>query len=78
MMVREFMLPYSQHMPSEATQGAVDAEIASLVGLDLLFPESSPGLGPGRMPGAAVPETAVHEDGGPELGKNEVGPDAAG
>jgi hypothetical protein len=69
----KFVFPHADHRPAFGAEEAVDAEVAGLVGGDLLPPEGGVGLGLGRVPGAAVPEAAVHKHRGLEFGENEVG-----
>ena len=57
----QFVLPNPEDGPAAFAQGAVYAAVAGLVALNLLPPEGGVGLGLGAVPGAAVPETAVHK-----------------
>lgn len=68
----EFVFPNTNYRPAASAQGAVYAAVAGLVAGDLGQPECGPGRRPGGMLGAAVPEAAVNEEGGLQLGENEV------
>lgn len=66
------MFPNADHKPAAFAQGAIYAAIPGLVAGDLGQPEGGAGLGLGAVLGAAVPEAAVHEYCGLQLGENEV------
>lgn len=55
----QLVFPNTSDLPALGAEEAVDATVAGLVAGDLRKPESRPGLGPGRMLGATVPEAAV-------------------
>jgi hypothetical protein len=67
------MLPNAQDAPASAPQGLVHQPVARAVPLKFFPPEGPVVFGLGRVPGAAVPEAAVHKDRQADLGKNEVG-----
>jgi len=74
----QFVLPYSDYSPAFRSQQPVHSSIPCPVAGDLVSPERGAGLGPGRVPGAAVPdlsavgraeaEAAVHKHRGLALG----------
>ena len=64
----EFVLPNPDDHTVECAQRAIYATVAGPVGGDLVSPEGGVGLGLGRVPGAAVPEAAVHKHRGLALG----------
>lgn len=68
----KLMLPNSDYLPTPSAQRAVDAAVAGLVAGGLVAPELGVGLGPGRVPGAAVPKTAVDKHRGPQFRENKV------
>ena len=57
----QFVLPNPEDGPAAFAQGAIYAAVAGLVAGDLGQPECRAVLRPGRVPGAAVPEAAVHK-----------------
>lgn len=71
------MLPNADHTPAGPAKLTADQPVPCAVALDLGFPEARPGPRPCGVPGAAVPETTVDEDGHTEPGEYEVGADSA-
>lgn len=69
----EFVFPNTNYPPAASAQGAVYAAVAGPVAFDLGFPEFRAGLGPGGVLRPAVPEAAVHKDGGLQFRKDKVG-----
>jgi len=66
------MLPHAHYLPAASAQGAVYAPIPGPVALDLLPPEGGVGFGTRGVPGATMPEAAVHKYCGLNLRENEV------
>jgi hypothetical protein len=58
---REFVFPDPNDPPTQPTKPPVYPPIPSLVAGDLGQPEGGAGFGLGGVPGAAVPEAAVHK-----------------
>jgi hypothetical protein len=69
----EFVLPNPQDAPAGTAQGAVDQLVARFVRGKFPTPERAVVFGLGGVLWAAVPETAVHENGKAHLAENEVG-----
>lgn len=69
----EFVLPDPKYAPARFAEGAIDKAVARLVARDLFAPESGVLPALGGVERAAVPETAVDEDGEAEFGENEIG-----
>jgi len=68
----QLALPYPQHPPPGASQGARHQGIAPFVVAEFLPPERRIVFGLGRVFGATVPETTVHENGEPLPGKDKI------
>jgi hypothetical protein len=73
----KLMLPNSNYPPARTTELSGDQPVPRPVALDLVAPERSAGPRPGGVPGAAVPETAVHKHGDAEPREDEVGANAS-
>ncbi|MDB6020689.1 MAG: hypothetical protein JWQ04_546 [Pedosphaera sp.] len=69
----EGVFPDAEDAPAGAAQGSVDEAVAVAVGGEFFAPVGAVARGPGAVPGAGVPEAAVHKQGEPELGKDEIG-----
>jgi hypothetical protein len=69
----EGVLPDADDFPSLPSELAVHAFIAGHVLFAFSVPEGAVGFGPGVALGAAVPKTAVDEDGDLLLGEGKVG-----
>lgn len=67
------MFPNANYLPSLGFQKPVHFPIPRPVALDLGFPEGGAGSRPGGVLGAAVPETAVDEQGYSQFLKNKIG-----
>ena len=76
--VLELVLPDAEDGPVAGSEGASDEAVAGAVGGDLLSPEGGVGFGLGGVERAALPETAVDEDGEFARAEDEVGSDAEG
>ena len=59
----KFVLPNAKNAPAEAAEGAGDEAVAGAVGGDFFAPEGGVLFGLRGVERAAVPETAVDEDG---------------
>ena len=69
----ELVAPDAEDGPAASAEGARDEAVAGAVGGNLVAPEGRVGLGPGGVERAAVPETAVDEDGESACAEDEVG-----
>lgn len=67
------MLPESQHTPSDASQPLIRVGIPGPIGFDLISPEVGVSFRPSCMLRAAVPETAIDENGQSNTRKGYVG-----
>src|ERR1019366_3534867 len=67
------VFPNPQDPPVGPPQGARHQKITRSVAGKFIFPKGAVGFRLGRVLGAAMPETAVHEDRQLELGKNKIG-----
>ncbi|MFM2169371.1 MAG: hypothetical protein RIS79_3742 [Verrucomicrobiota bacterium] len=68
----QIMLPKAQHPPAGFAQGLGHLGIAGLIAGDFGIPKLLAGLRPTKMFRAAVPKTAIDENGEPLSAKNEV------
>ena len=62
----------AQDAPAALAQGAADQAVASVVAAELFAPEGAVALRQPAMERAAMPETAVHEDGDFGGAENEI------
>src|SRR5882724_283873 len=62
MLARKLVLPDADDAPVGPPQGAVHQPVARDVAGEFLFPERRIAFGLRAMPGAAMPETTIHED----------------
>jgi hypothetical protein len=70
----QFALPDLDSRPSQGTQVGYGNLIAPTIGRDLLFPELCASLWQTvQVTLMSMPEAAMHEDYGSELGENDVG-----
>jgi len=69
---RQLVLPDSQHPPARAAQRPVHQFIPAFIAGKFLPLEGAVVLRLRRVPGAAVPETTVHEKCEPHLPENEI------
>ena len=69
---RNFMLPESKNPPTVLFQGCVDRCVASAILLELPIPKVDVRLRTDKVVGAAVPLTAINENGDFRRGKDKV------
>ena len=67
------MLPDPEDAPARPAQGPAHQPVARSVPVEFLSPERPVIFGPGAMPGAAVPEAAVHKKRQAQAGEDEIG-----
>jgi hypothetical protein len=67
------MLPDSEHSPTVATQGAIHLPVSLLIPGEFVAPIGSALFDMKGMFWTSMPETAVHENGGPKPPENKIG-----
>ena len=70
----ELMLPHPKDAPAACAERPTDQPVPPGIGGELALPEWPVVRRDVGMPGALMPETAVHEDRQPESGENEIRP----
>ena len=68
------MAPYADHAPSSDAEQLANAPVSFLVACDFKAPVLAIVAGHPAVPSAAVPETAVNEDGQSLAAKGEIRP----
>jgi hypothetical protein len=76
--LKDGMLPDTHHAPSESFEGLGLALVPGDVGRELVGPEIVPCSWSNVVFGAAMPETAVNEDGDLSAGEDDVGSSCGG